>query len=243
MTTNVFSLIQSYKIMACDSRWSYETERFLYYVDDSGYEKIVFTERMVAIFAGKANIIELFKRWINNGFVDSMPNPNGISIIAYDILRDEFFTRNHRFAYPSDNNPQVLFSGSGAFDAMRSWEKHNNCIQAVQDACLTDIYTGGMVKFFNVLSQEHNIPFVQTPLSDLFNLLKERGFVMRKHAKQLNAIAEPIKTAMNDPEILQDLSGLSSSEASFDAPAPEAMIEWQEDEIQKLSEFFLRCKK
>ena len=48
---------------------------------------------------------------------------------------------------------------------------------------------------------------------------------------------------MNDPEILQDLGGLSSSEASFDAPAPEAMIEWQEDEIQKLSEFFLRCKK
>lgn len=48
---------------------------------------------------------------------------------------------------------------------------------------------------------------------------------MRKHAKQLSNIAEPIKTAMNDPEILKDVNGFSLGEASFETPAPEAMIE------------------
>ena len=32
---------------------------------------------------------------------------------------------------------------------------------------------------------------------------------MRKHATQLNTIAEPIKTAMNNPEILKDMNGFS----------------------------------
>ena len=160
-----------------------------------------------------------------------------------NTLTDEPFTRNHNFTYPSNKNPQVLFSGSGAYDAMRSWEKCNDCIKSVENACLTDVYTGGSVKFLNVLSLEHNILSEQTQLSDLFDLLKERGFVMRKHAKQLNTIAEPIKTAMNDPEILKDVNGFSSGEASFEAPAPEAMIEWQENEIQELSDFFQSCNK
>ena len=62
-------------------------------------------------------------------------------------------------------------------------------------------------------------------------------------AKQLNNIAEPIKTTMNDSEILKDVNGLSSGETSFAIPAPEAMIEWKEDEIQKLSDFFQSCNK
>mgnify|MGYP000044478885 FL=1 len=243
MTTNVFSIIPSHKIMACDSRWSYETDKFLYYIDDSGYDKIIFNGVIVAVFAGKANVIELFKKWISSGCKDTIPNPNGISIIAYNTLTDEPFTRNHSFTYPSNKNPQVLFSGSGAFDAMRSWEKCNDCIKSVENACLTDVYTGGSVKFLNVLSLEHNILNEQTQLSDLFDLLKERGFVMRKHAKQLNTIAEPIKTAMNDPEILKDVNVFSSGEASFEAPAPEAMIEWQENEIQELLDFFQSCNK
>ena len=61
---------------------------------------------------------------------------------------------------------------------------------------------------------------------------------MRKHAKQLNTIVEPIKTAMNNPEILKDVNGFSSGEASFETPASEAMIEWQKNEIQELSDFF-----
>lgn len=65
MTTNVFSIIPSHKIMACDSRWSYETDKFLYYIDDSGYDKIIYNGVIVAVFAGKANVIELFKKWIN----------------------------------------------------------------------------------------------------------------------------------------------------------------------------------
>lgn len=63
---------------------------------------------------------------------------------------------------------------------------------------------------------------------------------MRKHAKQLNT---PIKTAMNNPEILKDVNGFSSGEASFETPASEAMIEWQENEIQELSDFFQSCNK
>lgn len=66
---------------------------------------------------------------------------------------------------------------------------------------------------------------------------------MRKHAKQLNTIAEPMKTAMNNPEILKDVNGFSLGKASFDTPAPEAMIEWQENEIQELSDFFQSCNK
>lgn len=61
---------------------------------------------------------------------------------------------------------------------------------------------------------------------------------MRKHATQLNTIAELIKTAMNNPENLKDMNGFSLGEVSFETPAPEAMIEWQKNEIQSLSDFF-----
>ena len=54
----------------------------------------------------------------------------------------------------------------------------------------------------------------------------------------MNTIAEPIKTAMNDPEILKDVNDFSLGEASFETPAPEAMIEWQDNETQSLSDFF-----
>ena len=88
-----------------------------------------------------------------------------------------------------------------------------------------------------------SIPYVESNNNEFLLPLFNRGFVMRKHAKQLNSIAEPIKTAMNDPEILKDVNGFSLGEATFETPAPEAMIEWQENEIQELSDFFQSCNK
>lgn len=52
-----------------------------------------------------------------------------------------------------------------------------------------------------------------------------------------------MKIAMNNPEILKDVNEFSSGEASFETPAPEAMIEWQKSEIQELLEFFQSCNK
>lgn len=48
--------------------------------------------------------------------------------------------------------------------------------------------------------------------------LKERGFVMRKHAKQLSTIAEPIKMAMNAIKINQiknKVDALDESECNY----------------------------
>lgn len=43
---------------------------------------------------------------------------------------------------------------------------------------------------------------------------------------------------MDNPEVTKDLEDLFSGKTSFDAPAAEAMISWQKDEIQRLEDFF-----
>lgn len=244
MTTNVCSFIPNSKIFACDSRWSYETDKFFYFIDDSGYDKICHTKKFVAVFAGNSYVIEKFKNWINDGCPkDAMPSPNEISIIVYNLVNGKHFARNHSFTLLSGNNIDVLFSGSGSFDAIRSWKTHKCAEQAVRDACITDLYTGGTVKFFNLQSHQHNIQANQLPYSQLFKILSTEGFVMNKQTQPLNtATAYPIKDVISNPEIAQDLFALQSGKASLNAPAPEAEIEWSEQEIQDLSDFFQQCK-
>lgn len=243
MTTNVFSLLPHSMIMACDSRWSYETENFIYYIDDSGFDKIIYNHNMVAVFAGNAKVIDQFKIWINNNLVSEMPRPDGISIIAYNFKRQTYFARNHTFEYPSKENAEALFSGSGSADAMKSWIKHKSCIRSIQDACLTDLYTGGSIKYFDIVSKMHNISDIQLPFLALFQTLKQEGFVIRKNPIQLTTtMAEPIQSAIQDIEVANDLNALANGEASLDAPAPEALIPWNKEEISALSDFFKTCQ-
>lgn len=243
MTTNVLSLLPQTKMLACDSRWSYETERFFYYIDHSGYDKIAYTDKMVAIFAGNASVIEQLKKWIKSNLIGKMPDPNDTSIIAYNLVNQTYFARNHSFSYPSSEEPEALFSGSGSFDAIRSWKIHRSPIRSVQDACLTDLYTGGEVKFFDLISRQNNLQKEQLPISALFTLLSEEGFVIRKQTQSLiGEVAISMKEAVNDPEIVHDLHALKSGQASFNAPAPEAMIKWHEEEINNLETFFQNCK-
>ncbi len=61
MTTNVCNLLPDSKVFACDSRWSYETDDFFYYIDDSGYDKICYTDKVLAVFAGNASVIDSLK--------------------------------------------------------------------------------------------------------------------------------------------------------------------------------------
>lgn len=243
MTTNVCNLLSHSLVFACDSRWSYETDKFFYYIDNSGYDKICHTDKLIAVFAGNASVIEEFKYWIHNSLIGEMPSPQETSIIAYNRVKKSYFARNHSFVLPSPDNLEAIFSGSGSRDAMRSW-KNNKCAeQAVRDACITDLYTGGSVKFFNILSGQHNISDAQLPLSELFNLLSTEGFVMKKQTPQLNtATIYPLKEVIDDPEIANDLFALKSGKASFDAPSPEAEMLWSKDEIQALSDFFQECK-
>ncbi|MGX2987451.1 hypothetical protein [Ursidibacter sp. B-7004-1] len=56
---------------------------------------------------------------------------------------------------------------------------------------------------------------------------------MKNHSST-NHATETIQTATND----SDLSNI----VTFNSPTPETMIEWEEDEIQELSDFFLRSK-
>lgn len=240
MTTNVCNLLPDSKVFACDSRWSYETDDFFYYIDDSGYDKICYTDKVLAVFAGNASVIDSFKIWINNGCIGDMPSPEGASIIVYNFVDDTHFKRNHSFTLPSKDVVEVIFSGSGTRDAIRSWRSNKCAVQAVKDACVTDLYTGGREKFFDIQSRNNNISSTQLELSQLFNLLLREGFVMKKQVYQ--TMPYPLKDCVNDPEIRNDLFALSSGKASFDAPSPEAEMKWDEEEVQELNLFFQKCR-
>ena len=243
MTTNVVDLIDAKKVLACDSRWSFETNNYLYFVDDSDYDKLYFNRVLVAVFAGNSTVIDNLKVWLQHMNGD-MPELDGSSIIAYRLSDGVIFARNHTYCLESEDNiPMAVFSGSGSYDAMNCWTVNRCAKKAVSTAGSTDAYTGGSVRFFEVVNNHHNVGN-QIPLSDLFNVFFTKGFAMRKGNifPAQTSVAISISEAIKDPVVKEELDCFQSNGANFVAPSPESFIPWSHDEKQRFSDFISGCK-
>lgn len=237
MTTNVFDGNRG--VIATDSRWSVLWSRWLVYVDDARFEKIERYKNNSFMFAGKGEVIQAWKTWIRSEPQDAsaIPSCDGISVCIVNAD-----TRTVTFCERQDIVKEgAYFSGTGSRYAYMCWEKNRSAQRSVESAKGVDYFTGGEVKFLDMVDGSHNLHLgtADVTIQMVSSALNTRGMVMEIAAKTGN-VGAPFKLsdiAANDAELqeLQELQGMIASGAlTPEAPCDGMHSEWTDDQKTKL---------
>ena len=101
--------------------------------------------------------------------------------------------------------------------------------KSVESAKLKDTSSGGNIKYFNFISNEHNI--LHNDVHDFVNSeLKERGKVMKIKENTIIDIKD-----CNDPIIMQHVENIANGTMAMEAPC-EYPISWSDEERKKLKD-------
>lgn len=152
MTTNVHDIKK--KVLAVDSRWSVEINdggpQALLFVDDINYQKIICTDKYVAMFAGYASLINEWKVAISiasyaGNYDFKSLGTKGIAILILDIHTGKTeITIKHKML-----GDEASFAGTGSDEAMKSWPSCKDAIKVVEMAKIKDYRTGGQVRTYD----------------------------------------------------------------------------------------------
>ena len=229
MTTNVYDAASG--TLICDSRWTIEATQagkdFDIYVDDPGFEKLALNDKHVFMFAGRADMIELWKEYIATNPTDGKGSPglNGIAVLiakkgSHDIEFQYGHTIVNKF-WPDGSRTISSFAGTGGNHAAYTWTCTKDLDCAMENAFECDPCSGGEIKFFNTVSNDGRVGECQGKES-IFLAAKERGVVMYyKHQKfGMPSITEvPIQqAAAKDPEVQDVIEQLAVGRIDFVAP-------------------------
>lgn len=179
MTTNIFD--GNARVMATDSRWSIEYGSWLFYLDDTGYDKIERCNGMALMFAGDGKKIQQYKNWIRSNPTDDsmMPEEKGMSVCVVDETTGIVDFKQHQ---DIDSN-NVLCAGSGARWAYGCWTANKCSKQAVETAKGKDYCSGGEVKYIDFNSMETNlIPYhaeAELTIETISRNIFQRGIPMK----------------------------------------------------------------
>jgi hypothetical protein len=223
MTTNVYDSLK--EIFASDSRWSASHEDYFFYVDDTGFDKIVFDEYCGILFAGELSNIEEWKCWFNEGRNGVRPAADGLSICVVDMATGEICIDSH-----SITTDGARFAGTGAEHAAICWELNKDAMKAVDTAKSFDACTGGKTVFLYRANKQNNI-INDASETDVYTALKDRGMMMI--LKNGNNMI-PIKEALNNPKIKEAFKNISTGFASLRAPFYGIDKKWSEEDKKKL---------
>ncbi len=180
MTTNVYD--KNALKAGTDSRWSFNTDYAVFYVDDSGFEKIVNTPNGVFLFAGDSQVIQAWKEYL---FDDSVkagnddPGLKGIAMLMVDKTDGSVIFEHGQDIQAAGPHGEMVasFAGSGARHAAGCWLRNNCAVRSVDTAKLMDPYSGGETKFFELATQTGNLT-QDVGLKGLNAAFMERGMVM-----------------------------------------------------------------
>lgn len=141
--------------MASDSRWSIEYGSWLFYLDDTGYQKIERCNGFALMFAGHGKKIQEYKNWIRSMPEDdsNMPDVKGMSICMAEEATGIVEFAKHQ-DIESDN---VLCAGSGARWAFNCWSENKCSKTAVETAKSKDYCSGGEVKYIDFKTLDTNL--------------------------------------------------------------------------------------
>lgn len=222
MTTNVTDLTQW--LMASDSRWSLDTEKFMIYADDTGFGKIIEHGRYALMFAGSSVIIQLWKEWLRSSptILPDIPNPGAVCLVD---LREKklMFERGQDI-----RNPDVRIAGSGSIHAMACWGTNKDARMAVESAKRSDIFSGGRVRFICANTGEKDVEDVCG--ADHLNkqVIPMGGLVMYK-VPSGETTGSPVavsEASMKDPEVKQVVARLESGAVALSAPCDGMYNQW-----------------
>ncbi|MNF77477.1 hypothetical protein D3C84_596250 [compost metagenome] len=163
MTTTVYD--KTKKLLTSDSRWSYNEDFGVLYVDDIGFDKIEkaigqHAEGYVFLFAGNSGVIQLWKTFIRSSPKPGAPIPtcHGIAILAVHAETGEVvLDYGPGIRLPNAAQPTIRFAGTGSVHAAQCWHSNGCARKAVDSAKDLDPFSGGEVKFFELASGNHNL--------------------------------------------------------------------------------------
>lgn len=222
MTTTVCDMGR--RVLATDCRWSWETPEAILYVDDVGFEKMLFTGDAVFQFAGNSAVIQEWKDFMSTGPGSSNHRPtlDLISLLVYDVHRHEIVLSHNCFniADPMNQTRAVsVFSGTGAVHALPAWTVHQCAYRAVEHAVSMDPFSGGPTKFFETNDCTHNLMDV-IRVGDINRALPQKGYVMTKPNidTKLGEAVPVSEAAANDPAIRAVVDKIAQGQMAPSAP-------------------------
>jgi hypothetical protein len=221
MTTTVYD--KTNKLLTSDSRWSYDRDFGVLYVDDIGFDKIEAAPGMhgigyVFLFAGNSGVIQQWKTFIRSNPAPGSASPScdGIALLVVVVSTGEIvFEYGQDIRLPDSIQPTISFAGSGSIHAALCWESNQCARKAVDSAKSLDTFSGGEIKYFELLSGQHNLN-AQIDLSDMSKAFIEKGMVMFKPNSQTPV---PVKeAAANDARVKDLCDKIASGQITLNAP-------------------------
>lgn len=253
MTTNVYD--QSAALLTSDSRWSTTSDdkNWIAFVDDTGFDKIIYDEQLAFLFAGDLALIDEWKKWVRAGRDDSsiplgaIPNQptRRVSILQVNIRNGHLeYGEKTALSAVGRQNTKSWFAGTGGYPARECWLANACARKAIGTASTKDPFTGGKVVFYNRKKKAGNVRKEQTEAS-VRQQLKDRGYLMHKDG----AIAPVLLTdAANNPNldpIAKDLVNrvMAGKDVPLTAPFPGMDEPWTDAEQAELRAALIKFKK
>lgn len=231
MTTNVYD--RAHLIAGTDSRWSITNDFAIFFVDDSGFEKIVATDTAVFLFAGDSAVIQQWKTFLFSEDQTSEPPLDRIALLMVDKTDGDVIFSHGQDIQPEDDDRKLIasFAGSGARHAAGFWLLHRCALSSIQVAKLLDPYSGGETKFFELKSNTGNLSN-DVGLDGLNKSFMERGMVMYLTNGQV-----PISihdAAAQDPRVKELVTNIAQGSISLSAPCDAQFIKPTDEDKAKL---------
>lgn len=225
MTTNVFC--KKNNVLASDSRWSFKLREngqvfAVAYVDDTGYDKIVYDEDTGYIFAGPGDVIERWRQWAMSPNQPVLKRPavaDDFAICMTDLETGEILMEHGQKVSDAD----CRTAGTGAKPAYDCWTVNKDARRAVQSATKHDHLSGGTVKFLIGANRSNNLDLT-IPVGAVNECFLTKGMVM-----YVNSHQQPVpvaQAASSDPRIADVLKKAASGEVSAEAPSGYDPVVW-----------------
>lgn len=218
MTTNVYDGFQG--IASTDSRWSAGRDFAIFYVDDTGFEKIVVRDDAVFLFAGDSSVIQQWKDYLAGprySHAAGEPPLEGIALLIVNAATKEIIYGYGQDITLNDQSAKAIasFAGSGGRLAAECWRQNFCAKRAIDTAKQIDVFSGGETKFFELTSKTGNL-IKDVGLKGLGEAFKERGMVM--FLAQLDKPMSIQEAQAIDPRVAEFAQQVASGQVPLSAP-------------------------
>lgn len=240
MTTNVYDISKG--LLSTDSRWSKDNGEYVVYIDNTGYDKIVYDNRIAILFAGDLDLVDVWKKWFHKGKPD--PRPKLLDDVSLIIVSLEtgmpVFKSEYTLTSGNEETIQAVYGGTGGVYAKNCWEVNSCAITAVNTAIKEDLLSGGEVVYLNRNNLSNNIKN-SCKIFHVNTQLKETGTIMNMKTKQKESI-QNFMNSSNSSSAQALVEEVISGNAKLSAPFVGKGQPWSNEKIAELDNVLERFR-
>jgi hypothetical protein len=233
MTTNVYDSVAG--MLTSDSRWSISKGDWVAYVEDTAYDKLIYTSKVAFLFAGSMPIIDAWKCYVASGMKKgtrpTLVPGTKISVIQVDMADGKIvFHSNNLLKSSFGASIRAMFGGTGASPAKICWDVNKCATAAIASAAKGDHLSGGTVIFLNRIKRNSNAQNTATA-AQARQILNDRGILMNIATQQTPIL---LKDAANDPanpEAQAIAKDIICGDSPLVAPFPGMDEDWSDEKI------------